>query len=362
MSTGATASVNVSMTNTGALTWSPSGANPTRLSYHWRNGSCPGTSGAVWDGLRTALSGDVPEGGSVSNLAAQVRAPNSPGTYCLQFDIVREGVTWFSSQGAAMSAKTVTVSTPVYGVSWTAQNTPAGMASATNYGLKLSFTNTGSLTWNASGANPVRVSYHWLDGACPGTTLEVWDGVRSALSGNISTGGSANNLDVAVRSPNTAGTYCLVYDPVREGITWFGTQGAQKLTKTVTVTTPALRVTWNSQSTPSSMTAGTTIEVTLGFSNSGTSAWNASGANPVRISYHWRSGACPGGGSVVWDGLRSPLGADVSPGSNVAGFTADLRAPSTPGTYCLEWDVVKEGVAWFSNLGSAKLTKTVTVN
>jgi hypothetical protein len=362
MNSGATVTVNVSLTNLGVLTWSHSGSNPVRLSYHWRNGACNGSSVAVWDGLRTTLPNDLGQGASINNLAAQVRAPASPGTYCLQFDMVREGITWFSGQGAAMLSRTVTVSTPQYGVNWTAQNAPNTMSSGSTHSVSLSFTNTGSLTWNASGANPVRLSYHWFQGACPASAVAVWDGLRTPLPASVPSGGSVSNLSASVRAPSAPGTYCLAYDLVREGIAWFSSKGAQALTKTVTVSSPQYQVTWGSDSTPSTMTAGATATVSLSFTNTGSSAWNAAGANPVRVSYHWRTGACPGSASAVWDGLRTVLTVDVAAGQAVSGATANVRAPATPGTHCLEYDIVKEGVAWFSWLGSAKLTRTVTVN
>jgi hypothetical protein len=40
---------------------------------------------------------------------------------------------------------------------------------------------------------------------------------------------------VAVQAPATAGTYCLVYELVQEGVTWFSTQGAATAATTVTV-------------------------------------------------------------------------------------------------------------------------------
>ena len=362
MSTGATTNVSVSFTNLGALTWNHTGANRVQLSYHWRNGACNGSSVAVWDGLRTPLPDDVAQGASVANLPAQVRAPAGPGAYCLQFDLVREGITWFSSQGAAMLSRTVNVSTPVYGVAWTSQNTPGSMAAGSLQAVKLSFANIGSLTWTSTGSNPVRLSYHWFDGACPGTTVAAWDGVRTALPASVPNGSSVANLDVSVRAPAAPGSYCLAYDLVREGITWFSTQGAQKLIRTVVVSTPQWGVIWNSQSTPSAMIAGQTEDVSLSFTNSGSAAWNAAGPNPVHISYHWRTGSCPGTGPAVWDGLRSVLTTDVAPAGSVSGLTASVRAPAAPGTYCLEYDIVKEGVTWFSTAGSPKLTRTVTVN
>ncbi|HLG10840.1 MAG TPA: hypothetical protein VI876_03690, partial [Dehalococcoidia bacterium] len=59
--------------------------------------------------IRTNLTGNVNAGGPVNNLAASVRAPSTPGTYCLQYDLVREGIAWFSIDGAAVETLTVTV-------------------------------------------------------------------------------------------------------------------------------------------------------------------------------------------------------------------------------------------------------------
>jgi hypothetical protein len=99
----------VSFQNTGAFTWPGGTANRVRFAYHWKNGACPGTTTAVFDGKRTALPGDIAPDGMVSNLPVQVIAPASAGTYCLAMDLVQEGITWFSSRGAATLAATVTV-------------------------------------------------------------------------------------------------------------------------------------------------------------------------------------------------------------------------------------------------------------
>jgi hypothetical protein len=172
----------------------------------------------------------------VSNLSATVRAPSSAGTYCLQVDIVKEGVTWFSAQGADVVSRTISISPPSYGVSWTADNTPSSMKAGATSSVTLSFTNTGSSVWNASGANPFHVSYHWRTGACPGTSTTVWDGLRTALPSNVNGGSSVSNLVAQVKAPSSAGTYCLQFDIVKEGVTWFSWQGASVVSRTVTVT------------------------------------------------------------------------------------------------------------------------------
>jgi len=361
MNAGATGNVTLSFTNTGSATWNNAGTNPARLSYHWRSGACPGTTTSVWDGLRTNLPANVAAGNSVANLVAQVRAPNSAGTYCLQYDLVKEGVTWLSTQGANVLNKTVTVSSSTYGVSWTADNTPASMNAGATGNVTLSFTNTGSTTWNNAGTNPVRLSYHWRSGACPGAATSVWDGLRTNLPANVAAGNSVTNLVAQVPAPNAAGTYCLQYDLVKEGLTWFSTQAASVLNKTVTVSGSAYGVSWTADNTPASMSANATSNATLSFTNTGSATWNNSGTNPVRLSYHWRTGACAGTASAVWDGLRTNLPANVAAGNSVTGLVAQVRAPASAGTYCLQYDLVKEGLTWFSSQAASVLNKTVTI-
>jgi hypothetical protein len=144
-------------------------------------------------------------------------------------------VTWFSSQGAPMQSATVTVTATAYGVSWGANTTPGSMTASAAVPVTLSFSNTGTLTWSAGGANPVRLAYHWLNGACPGSTTAVFDGNRTPLPTDVAAGGSVSNLSATITAPTSAGTYCLVYDLVREGITWFSWQGAATQGVTVTV-------------------------------------------------------------------------------------------------------------------------------
>jgi len=362
MNTGATTSVNLSFTNTGSLTWLASGANPVRLSYHWRNGTCPGTSSAVFDGLRTSLPGDIATGGTVTNLAVSVKAPSTPGSYCLQYDLVREGITWFSTQGVATKQKTVTVSTPVYGVTWGALTSPSSMTLSRSYPITISFTNAGSLDWLASGANPVRLAYHWRNGACAGTSSAVWDGVRTALPGNVAAGGAANNLAGTVIAPASAGTYCLQYDLVREGVSWFSWQGASMKSMTVTVAAPVYGVNWGAHNTPATMTANSTNMLAVSLTNTGSLTWASGGANPVHLSYHWRNGACPGTSAAVFDGVRSNFAADVAPSATVSSLPVTVVAPASAGTYCLQYDLVREGITWFSWQGVPALAVTVTIN
>lgn len=92
---------------------------------------------------------------------------------------------------------------------------------------------------------------------------------------------------------------------------------------------------------------GGRAEVALTLTNTGTSTWSAGGATPVHIAAHIRDAK---GNSVIWDGARTVLAADVPPGGRVD-VKAIVDAPAAPGPYRARIDLVREGVAWFSSLG-----------
>jgi len=71
--------------------------------------------------------------------------------------------------------------------------------------------------------------------------------------------------------------------------------------------------------------------------------WGRHGLPPIRLSYHWLS---PAGETVVWNGVQTPMPHDVAPGDElVMPFT--VEAPSPPGNYVLQLELVHEHRRWF---------------
>lgn len=99
--------VNVVVRNAGSLPWARSGDRSVQLSYHWKRLAGPTTLGD-FEGIRTELPADIPPGGA-EHLAARVRAPAAEGAYRLQWDLVVEGVTWFSQRDHAMAEEEIWV-------------------------------------------------------------------------------------------------------------------------------------------------------------------------------------------------------------------------------------------------------------
>lgn len=85
--------------------------------------------------------------------------------------------------------------------------------------------------------------------------------------------------------------------------------------------------------------------------------WESGGPTPFLLSYHLLR---PDGRQLQYDGPRSPLPRTVRPGEQIE-LRAILQAPSQPGEYVVEWDMLQEGVAWFSWKGATPARTSVTV-
>lgn len=212
-------SATVRMWNIGKLTWLASDpTNPVHLSYHWydSNGNL-----VLWDGERVDLPGDIAPG-QEAIVAAKIRVPSTPGTYTLKYDLVREAVTWFSQQWTVtLNIRVNVVSAGSYSASYTLNSRGPGVYTSYLYPLQVTLTNTGTMTWPSGGANPVYLSYHWIN-LVNGAT--EYDGLRTPLPGDIPPGGSVT-LNAQIRGPAVSGLYILKLDMVQEGITWFSWYG-----------------------------------------------------------------------------------------------------------------------------------------
>jgi len=96
--------------------------------------------------------------------------------------------------------------------------------------------------------------------------------------------------------------------------------------------------------------------------NTGRMAWDP---QRVHLSYHWlwlipRELPARSRWDVPYqNGIRTELGTRVSPGGRTA-VENRLLAPSWPGVYWLQWDMVEEGVAWFAQ-GAPRQSRTLVL-
>jgi len=119
--------VPLNLTNTGRLTWDPSRVH---LSYHWLWIVPRETlSRSRWDlpyhdGIRSALGQPVAPGARVA-VQGRLLAPEWPGLYWLQWDMVDEGVAWFAQNGSRQPRALVLVLPPL---AWMAAPIPLCIA------------------------------------------------------------------------------------------------------------------------------------------------------------------------------------------------------------------------------------------
>jgi phosphoglycerol transferase MdoB-like AlkP superfamily enzyme len=102
---------------------------------------------------------------------------------------------------------------------------------------------------------------------------------------------------------------------------------------------------------PRALTSGKEITIHLTLVNTGRQAWDPA---RVHLSYHWlwlipRELVNLSRTTPYHDGIRTQLGAMVAPGRELP-VAGRLLAPSTPGIYWLQWDMVEEGVTWFAEV------------
>ncbi len=342
----ATFTASVRVTNSSSFTWTSTGTAPVRLAYHWVDAA---GAAVVWDGVRTNLGPDLAPGASAT-LAATVAAPAAKGAYTLRFDLVREGIAWFSAKGVRPADVAATVGSG-FAASYAPSATTQSVATGTESSLSVALTNTGTRAWTAAGPNPVRLSYHWL--ARDGTVV-VWDGTRATFTADVPPGVSVT-VSLPIAPPASAGLYTLQLDLVQEGIAWFSQQDVPPRDLPYTVTS-GFAATYTLGAFPALLPGGRAL-VALTVRDDGAATWSASGAAPVRLASHLTDA---GGNVITWDGERTIFAADVAPATSVTTNVA-VNAPLAAGSYRVRVDLVREGVAWFSQTGVPSADATLNV-
>lgn len=338
---GSLVAVPFTITNKSNFAWPAAGANPVTLSYHWYD-----SAGRVvqWDGLRTRLTADLAPGESAT-LQARVAFPAAQGTYRLRWDLVHEGIAWFSSKGVAPLEQSVVVGPPpFYGGSMDVSRVPAAMAAAARLTVPLRVQNMSNFAWDAN----VNLGFHWHDSA---GRVVVWDGARTPLAGMAVN--EVRALDAVVETPAAPGTYTLRFDVVQEGVAWFSSKGMLLAPIAVKVEAAQYGAAYASPDAVSAPRGGVTT-VPVALRNSGGLVWQP---GQVYLAYHLIAAS---GNMHVWDGARTAIPAPVASGGIVT-LQAQVRVPEIAGTFEIRWDLVHEGVAWFSGKGVATGSTRLTV-
>lgn len=116
------------------------------------------------------------------------------------------------------------------------------------------------------------------------------------------------------------------------------------------------------ESGPRECRAGEEISFTLSVENAGLARWPARGTGTEgRGAVHLGSHLLRADEEeVAWDYARADLPHDLAPGESAL-VEISARAPSEPGRYVVEFDMVAEHVAWFEDFGSGTLRHELVV-
>jgi len=109
---------------------------------------------------------------------------------------------------------------------------------------------------------------------------------------------------------------------------------------------------------PSTMTASTEFSLTLTVRNTSEHTWQQPLVGPLAVGNHWLDAA--GELMLSQDDGRAPLLQIVPPGLEWP-VQLTMRAPSEPGWYVGEIDLVHEGISWYAHKGSRSLRFRIEV-
>ncbi len=218
------------------------------------------------------------------------------------------------------------------------QELPPRVETGQSFTVGLRVVNRGTWTWDPAAA--FHLGAHWLT---PAGDVVRWDGPRTDLPRAVPPG-TVVTVAARVEAPAEPGSYLLEWDVVHEGVAWLSEHAVSlpRFPVEVVRRRPAHAFSVLSSDLPGSLRAGRSAHVRLRLRNDGTAAWDPEAG--FNVSYHWQD---DDGSDLVFEGARTPLPRRVPPGGTVE-VAASLVAPDAPGRYRLQWDMVEEGVTWFS--------------
>lgn len=102
---------------------------------------------------------------------------------------------------------------------------------------------------------------------------------------------------------------------------------------------------------------GERLQLHFRIKNTGREVWSSHGINPCLLSYHLLDKQ---GKIIKYDNRRFPFSEKVSPARTVE-MTITVSSPLEEGKYILEFDLLREGIAWFKDYGSKTSKITLSV-
>src|SRR5207244_3431705 len=141
--------------------------------------------------------------------------------------------------------------------------------------------NDGGRTWNASGIDPVRIGYYWLNNS---TGARI-DAPKQPLPQDIAPGQTIT-LTLAVTAPQYPTNYTMILDLYKENQFWFRDKGLAPDDTPVTVS-PDFKALYATTGQLPTFAAGKTYTMPVQITNLGKGIFPIASANPIDLGYHW---------------------------------------------------------------------------
>jgi hypothetical protein len=344
-------SFSVTVRNDGRGTWASSGTEAVRLGHRWID-----DGGNASEGIRTSLPHAVAAGQTVTLPNVTVRAPNTPGFYTLELDMVEGAAGWFAKEGSpTWRADNVRVGAR-YRTGWLDVDAPTQGNAGQTTTFPIRFRNDGSLTWIPTGENPFNLTYKWLD---ENRNVVVADGLRTPLGREVAPLEEIA-LDAALQFPPEPGQYTLMLDMVHEFVTWFHWKGSPVYEVAVDVAEAAAdyAAEWLSVEVPDRLITGQPGSAYIEVKNIGALAWPKTGDGAVQLGYRWLD--MQGQDVPVTGAEPTSMPRIIQPGVVATFRDVAFVAPGQPDTYRLVWDLIQDGV-WLSSQGVAVAERVVQI-
>jgi len=202
--------------------------------------------------------------------------------------------------------------------------------------VRLTIANRGTRDWDPS--DGFSVAAHWL--TLDNKVVE-WEGVRTPFNGVVAPG-STVTVEAALVAPGQAGTFLVQWDVLQEGAFWIVDRDPTKVVGSPVEVPRTFSFVQMGVVQPFLLRTGRTEQVRLALKNNGSIEWTSDGT--FSVVARWRF---LGMSATNADGPRTSFFRPVNTGDEVE-LEVVLQPPAFPGFWFLEWDLVHEGVCFFS--------------
>jgi uncharacterized protein YxeA len=377
LQTDQTAYVVLKVKNTGNLTWEKNGANPVRLGT-WSEQDRKSAFCYQWLACNrpAAPLEDTVVPGETATFEFWVKASVPGGLHDEKFNLVAEGKSWFNNAGQYVRFD-VRPPTFTWSTLWQTVYTDntksnvlgwdANVLANQKFYVVLTVKNTGNVTWEKNGANPVRLgTWHGQDRNsefCQGAGWLSCNRIASPNETSVPPGGTAT-YEFWMQTPNRNGNFREYLNLVAEGRSWMNPTGMfigvnasapqynwQPQHQTVyTDSNKTTALGWNA-----TLSTNQTAYVVMKVKNTSNVTWykNSTTEPNVRLGtwfpqdrnsafcYQW----------LMCNRIATHTESTVAPGG-IATFEFPVRAPAVPGNYSEYFNMVADGKSWMDPQGT----------